>query len=148
MRGLSLKLSFTAASLRPLIELNYRQALRGVNPLKAAVEPILDRMYSWTENPLKRDGTLWTSRSEQFTQWQQEDQSQWRPVGEKIHQYSLGGRDGETERVFEVFQADFETPGAMDLHRRLQTFLWWYIEGASYIEESDPRWQLYFMYVE
>jgi histone acetyltransferase 1 len=86
MRGLSVQFSFTAASLRPLIELKYRNALPAIQPLKAAVEPILDRMYPWMENPLKRDGSLWTSRREQFAQWQQEDRTLWKPVGEKVHQ--------------------------------------------------------------
>jgi hypothetical protein len=38
-------------------------------------------------------------------------------------------------------QANFETKRFAQFHRRLQTFLLWFIEGATYLEDDDARWQ-------
>jgi len=47
----------------------------------------------------------------------------------------------EEETTYEVYKADWSTPGFKEYHRRMQVFLLLYIEGASYIDEEDPRWE-------
>lgn len=80
-----------------------------------------------------------------------------RPCGEKVGEYKLKedvsalfasadelAKGAET--VFEVYVSNFEDPACVEYHRRLQTFLMWYIEAASYIEEDDLRWNIYTLY--
>jgi hypothetical protein len=33
------------------------------------------------------------------------------------------------------------TPGFRDLHRRMQIFVLLYVEGGSYLDEEDPKWE-------
>lgn len=41
----------------------------------------------------------------------------------------------------------FGNKGFNDYHRRLQTFLLWFIEGVRYIEDEDLRWNIYVLCV-
>jgi histone acetyltransferase 1 len=39
-----------------------------------------------------------------------------------------------------------QTSGFRDLHRRMQIFVLLYIEGGSYLEEEDPKWEFVVLY--
>jgi histone acetyltransferase 1 len=39
------------------------------------------------------------------------------------------------------------TPGFRDLHRRMQIFVLLYIEGGSYLDEEDPKWEFVVLFV-
>ncbi len=40
-------------------------------------------------------------------------------------------------------QADITCPGFQEYHERLQTFLMWFIETASFIDADDDRWDFF-----
>ncbi|KAJ1929863.1 histone acetyltransferase 1 [Tieghemiomyces parasiticus] len=84
-----------------------------------------------------------------------------RPYGTRIHEYCASAprdhdeddeeKGDEEENVselfdYEIYHTTFDTPGFADYHRRLQSFLLFYIEGASFIEENDPHWDIYTIY--
>lgn len=49
--------------------------------------------------------------------------------------------------IFDFFfsfgQADITCPGFPEYHGRLQTFLMWFIETASFIDSDDDRWDYF-----
>lgn len=47
----------------------------------------------------------------------------------------------EEEIVFVAYEANWETPGFKEYHRKMQIFVLLYIEGAQYIDEEDGRWE-------
>ncbi|XP_022087099.1 histone acetyltransferase type B catalytic subunit-like isoform X2 [Acanthaster planci] len=69
------------------------------------------------------------------------DDASFQPVGELLHAYSVEG-EGPT-RNFEIYTNDITAPGFREYHERLQTFLWWYIDAASYIDMDDEKWVYY-----
>lgn len=44
-------------------------------------------------------------------------------------------------------QADITCPGFQEYHERLQTFLMWFIETASFIDADDDRWDFFLVWV-
>ncbi|BGP54026.1 hypothetical protein JCM8202_003025 [Rhodotorula sphaerocarpa] len=42
---------------------------------------------------------------------------------------------------YEGYWTNWDTPGFKEYHRRMQIFALFYIEGASYIDEEDGRWE-------
>jgi len=60
-----------------------------------------------------------------------------KPFGKLQHVYTNAGR------TFEVYKADMSYPGFREYHARLQTFLLWYIDAASFIDSDDDRWSHY-----
>ena len=52
--------------------------------------------------------------------------------------------DGQ-EREFEVYKTDIETLGFREYHQRLQTFMLFYVDAASFIDDEDEKWAYYLM---
>ncbi|RUP48492.1 acyl-CoA N-acyltransferase [Jimgerdemannia flammicorona] len=66
------------------------------------------------------------------------------PLGEKIYEYRARNEGGETE--FEIYQAFFESPKFRAYHKRLQTFILFFIEGTNYVDDEDMKWEIYTLY--
>lgn len=57
--------------------------------------------------------------------------------------YLTEGRD----RQFEIYKTGIEAPGFRDYHEKLQTFIMFFIDAASFIDVDDERWQFFLLYV-
>ncbi|KAH3703489.1 histone acetyltransferase type B catalytic subunit-like [Dreissena polymorpha] len=67
-----------------------------------------------------------------------------KPFGELLHTYTVG-KEGR-ERQFEIYRTDIACPGFRDYHSRLQTFILFFIDAASYIDVDDDRWSFYLVF--
>lgn len=61
------------------------------------------------------------------------------PMGEKICELT----DPDTERVFEFYLCDTATPNFVQYFGKLQTFVLFYIDAASYISLDDSSWMFF-----
>lgn len=52
---------------------------------------------------------------------------------------------GGEERCFEIYKTDIEAPGFREYHERLQTFILFFIDAASYIDVDDDRWNFFLL---
>lgn len=68
------------------------------------------------------------------------------PFGEKIFSWDIEEENNKTS-TFEVYECDVKTPGFLAFHARLQTFLLWFVDAASYIDINDPQWKFFVMWV-
>lgn len=57
------------------------------------------------------------------------------------------GEGEEDDVLYEAYAANWDTPGFKEYHRRMQVFVLLFIEGATYIEEEDSRWEFLTLYV-
>ncbi|KAJ3006270.1 histone acetyltransferase 1 [Thoreauomyces humboldtii] len=128
-RDLEIKLSHSAASLFTCLKISHTEE---VNPTQPGCRPA-DHVHQLLKKHLPPD---FTEDRSVFLQHVQQDAVNFCPMGEKIDSYSFG-EEGVT---YELYSANFETPGFLSFHQRLQVFLLWFIEGASYIE-LDSRWE-------
>lgn len=51
--------------------------------------------------------------------------------------------DDEPDRKFEVYYCETTTPNFLSFHTRLQTFLLWYVDAASFIDVEDDQWTFF-----
>jgi histone acetyltransferase 1 len=49
--------------------------------------------------------------------------------------------EDEQDVIYELWAANWKSPGFREYHRRMQILVLFYIEGGSYIEEDDDRWE-------
>lgn len=71
------------------------------------------------------------------------------PHGELLEELSIETYPEDEQPVkrhFGIYKVDNTTAGFPEYHDRLQTFLKWYIEGASYVDMDDERWEYFTMY--
>jgi len=67
-----------------------------------------------------------------------------KPYGEMIHSYKVHKND--TDRTFEIYKTSIEEPGFRDFHERLQPFMMFYIDAASFIDVDDDKWEYYLLF--
>lgn len=82
-------------------------------------------------------GCYYTNIDEFFTKLGKEDS--FHPFGEKIYSWDIEDEDN-SRRTFEIYECNIQTPGFLAFHARLQTFLLWFVDAASYIDTSDEQW--------
>lgn len=69
------------------------------------------------------------------------------PYGTLEHAFTTEPTDGAGRtRKFEVYFCDTTTPGFLAYHQRLQTFLLWYVDAASFIDIDDDQWTFFIVY--
>lgn len=67
------------------------------------------------------------------------------PMGEKVYSFSKEGKDG-VNREYDVFKCDESTPTFRDYHERLQAWIMFYIDAASYIDIDDDSWRFFLLF--
>ncbi|XP_014663140.1 PREDICTED: histone acetyltransferase type B catalytic subunit-like [Priapulus caudatus] len=67
-----------------------------------------------------------------------------KPYGQMLSSYKLE-RCGK-QKTFEMYKCDISCPGFKEYHARLQTFILWYIDAASFIDIDDDRWRFYLLF--
>ncbi|XP_046546607.1 histone acetyltransferase type B catalytic subunit-like [Haliotis rubra] len=85
---------------------------------------------------------FYTSRDEFITSLAKD--ANFKPFGEKLHSYTVN--KDNVNREFEIFKTDIEAPGFREYHDRLQTFILFYIDAASFIDVDDDRWSYYLLF--
>ncbi|KAI8905274.1 histone acetyltransferase type B catalytic subunit [Powellomyces hirtus] len=135
-RSVNIKLYHSTASLFTYVNVTFGESVSGntsepnrepddvISLLQAKLPPDVTQDYAVFLDRVKRDDTEFV------------------PFGTKFDEYALG----EADVTYELYSASFATPGFLEFHRRLQVFLLWYIEGASYLEENDERWEMVLLY--
>jgi len=68
-----------------------------------------------------------------------------RPFGELIHCYDITPVNGD-EKKFEVYFVNVVDVGWRDYHERIQPFLLFYVDAASYIDVDDDKWNYFVVY--
>lgn len=82
-------------------------------------------------------GCYYTNIDEFLTKLEKEES--FKPFGEKLFSWDVEQEDN-VKRSFEIYECNINTPGFLAFHARLQTFLLWFVDAASYIDTSDPQW--------
>lgn len=67
-----------------------------------------------------------------------------KPMGEKLNEFITNHKG--VERTFEIYRCTISDPGFIKYHAKIQTWLLWFIDGASYIDIDDDRWEFFVLY--
>jgi histone acetyltransferase 1 len=64
------------------------------------------------------------------------------PIGfsKQISSYTVNGS------TFELFHGTFASPKLVEYHKRMQTFSLFFIQTTSYLDESDPKWNIFMLF--
>ncbi|KAI7862154.1 acyl-CoA N-acyltransferase [Spinellus fusiger] len=132
-KGLRIKIHFASGSMQPFLRVEYADKYKGhtgneLGGLKpAAIEATLRKYMS---------NDIITDYSE-FLCVVQQDAEAFKPIGEKVGEYSM------EEEHFEIYKSSFTNEKFKMYHERIQIFSLFFIEGSSYIESDDEKWEIY-----
>ncbi|XP_063694896.1 histone acetyltransferase type B catalytic subunit-like [Bolinopsis microptera] len=129
-KGLKINIYYTVGSLKQYVKVQHSETV----PVNSTVEPdnVLHLISEQTP-------AGFTTNYNEFIMDMNKDKS-FRPPGDLITSYK------QDEKTFEIFHATFANPKFQDYHSRLQTFIIWYIDAASYIDDEDHNWNLYTLF--
>lgn len=68
-----------------------------------------------------------------------------KPPGKLLSTYTTH-KGTDKEKQFEMYSCEIEEPDFRSYHERLQTFLLWYVDAASFIDVDDDRWRFYLVF--
>ncbi|KAJ3070706.1 histone acetyltransferase 1 [Podochytrium sp. JEL0797] len=106
------------------------------------VAPKADNVLSVVQEKLPEKG--FTDNYSSFMEHVKRDEAGgFKPMGDKIYEYSVKGREGV---VYEVYKTSFANPRFKAYNESLQVILLFFIEGASAIDDEDEDWECYLVF--
>ncbi|KAH9818998.1 acyl-CoA N-acyltransferase [Melampsora americana] len=160
-QDLDIQLQFDSSSLKNYLSIQYKAKLPTSSPIQP--DQIEETLYKFIPPD-------YTKSEETFKKHVEETYEKgFDPPGEKISSYRPTHSKGkaksntsqklepwvkceseedevEEEVIYELWASTWKTPGFREYHRRMQVFTLLYIEGGSYIEEDDHRWEFVVLY--
>lgn len=135
-KGLQIKLYMSAGSLQSYV--NYSCEGK-VDPSKAdGVVP--DDVIGPLVKILAPDS--FTENKEEFVKYlSSEAETGFRPPGEMVHSF----KDDEG-MLYDVYKCTESTPGFREYHERLQAWIMFFIDAASFIDIDDDSWRFFLLF--
>ncbi|XP_040583195.1 histone acetyltransferase type B catalytic subunit isoform X1 [Lepeophtheirus salmonis] len=137
-RGLKVDFWMTAGSLKCYLN---QTADETINPKKA--EGVLPDEVIPPLVKLLAPGQALSSLSE-FLKAVKKDE-EFTPIGNKLSSFTLDGSD-KVVRNYEIYEADESIKGFREYHAKLQPWIMFYIDAASYIDIDDENWKFYLLF--
>ncbi|CEP13354.1 hypothetical protein [Parasitella parasitica] len=138
-KDLSLKLKYASGSLQPFISMEYSSKYQPPSPSFTTESVQADDLLKTLEDFLPRG---YLTKQNEFIDVVRNDYTKFKPLGEKVHEYTQENNDGTLEQ-FEIYKNSFSNAKFRDYHSRMQLLALFFIEGSSYIEDDDEKWEIY-----
>uniref|UniRef100_A0A673FPB1 Histone acetyltransferase type B catalytic subunit n=1 Tax=Sinocyclocheilus rhinocerous TaxID=307959 RepID=A0A673FPB1_9TELE len=75
-----------------------------------------------------------------------EKEANFKPFGSLLHTYKVHNVEAGEDLTYQIHKVDISCPGFREYHERLQTFLMWFIETASFIDVDDDHWDFFLVF--
>ncbi|XP_068184657.1 histone acetyltransferase type B catalytic subunit [Antennarius striatus] len=135
-KGLQIQLYYTAGNLSTLFKVKYSSK---VTEVFDCVEP--DDVEGKIHEIIPAG---FTCNTDDFISLL-EKEANFKPFGTLLHSYTVHSEEAG-ELTYQIHKADITCPGFHEYHERLQTFLMWFIETASFIDADDDRWDFFLLF--
>uniref|UniRef100_A0A6A7FMJ8 Histone acetyltransferase type B catalytic subunit n=2 Tax=Hirondellea gigas TaxID=1518452 RepID=A0A6A7FMJ8_9CRUS len=136
-RNLFIKLFITAGRLNMYCEVEHSGMYESSKPGELKPDEVIPPLAN-----LVPPNTILGSKSTFVAMIRKE--ASFRPFGEQISRHTI--QEGGEERVFEMYLSDESTPGFTDYFERVQMFAMFYVDAASYIDNTDEKWRYFLVF--
>nr|XP_016935969.1 histone acetyltransferase type B catalytic subunit [Drosophila suzukii] len=137
-KDLRVRVMYTAGPLHIYLGIEYGQRVNEISGGEIKADDVVSTIAQSLP-----DGCYFINLDEFLKTLDKADKFQ--PFGEKISEYTRVADDG-SERLFEIFQCDYKSSSFLKFFARLQTFVLWFVDAASYIDTDDPQWCYFLCY--
>ena len=128
-------MEYTAGALRPFFQVEYSQKYTESGSSTTAdnvtADPIFEILAEYLPKPF-------FTNHDDFVDAVKTDAETFKPLGEKIAEYTKEG-----DEHYEIYKNSFSNAQFREYHSRMQLFVLFFIEGSSYIEDDDEKWEIY-----
>uniref|UniRef100_A0A3P9NA05 Histone acetyltransferase type B catalytic subunit n=1 Tax=Poecilia reticulata TaxID=8081 RepID=A0A3P9NA05_POERE len=135
-KGLQIQLFYTAGNLSTLFKVKYSSKVTDTfdcveaDDVEGKIREIIPAGF--------------TSNTDDFISLL-EKEANFKPFGTMLHSYTVHNEEAE-QLTYQIHKADISCSGFQEYHERLQTFLMWFIETASFLDIDDDRWDFFLVF--
>lgn len=139
-KGLSINLSFARWDMQPFLKVTWDQKINPTFGIEA--EDVTDTMKEYLpEGSLLQQIYLTVDVLYDENDFQMYlANPSFKPPGDAIDSYTLNSN------TYTVYKSTLQNPDTVTLLHRLQILVLLFIEGGTYIDSTDDRWQIYLLY--
>jgi len=127
----------SASTLKTYINVNYAEKIDKIKTDGVDADPVLEPMLK-----IMAEGQVLESKEEMAAHLLSDKVTKFKPLGNKIDEFK-----GPSDSSFEIYHIDCATsPSFQDYHSKLQPWIMFYIDAASYIDIDDSNWRFFLVY--
>ncbi|XP_014245051.1 histone acetyltransferase type B catalytic subunit-like [Cimex lectularius] len=130
--NLLIKLYYSAANLTTYLGVEYKDRLDDAVP--ANIEKTLADKYECSN---------FITNIDEFGRILEKEKN-FNPFGELLNSFTIN--DNDSFRTFCVYKCTTDSKEFLEYHAKMQTFVLWFIDAASFINTEDSYWKFYVMY--
>jgi histone acetyltransferase 1 len=135
-KGLKIDLYYVASTLYTYLSMKYDQQMLGRDD-KDPIYTLTKAKITWATSEQCPIGHQFTNMLQEF---ESHIDDNFTPPGDLVNSYTVD------DRTFEIYKANIASPNVQKYHQRVQTFVLFFIDASSYINEEDNRWELFFIF--
>ncbi|XP_059476458.1 histone acetyltransferase type B catalytic subunit isoform X2 [Neocloeon triangulifer] len=133
-KDLKVDLLYGAGSLKTLLNITYSKK---VDPDLFEAENVEEKLKDYLPK-----GYL--TSVDNFSIGLKEEEDKFQPPGDKIHEFKVETEDGD--QTYEIYHATSQDTKMQAYCERMQTFIMWYIEAASFVDLEDTKWNFFLLF--
>jgi len=136
-RDLSITVEMTAATLKTKLSFDCAETMPEKDGVKA--DPVLDPLIKILgENQVAKNDDEFKSEFEK--------DKAFKPFGKKLSEYATKSAETGEDEVYEIYACEASEAGFKEYHERMQPWILFYIDAASYIDFDDSNWRFFVVY--
>lgn len=135
-KGLKISLYMSAATLRTFLTHGYEDKVDPANTDGVKADDLIDPLVK-----ILAPESFTFSKEEFMKDLDSENEKNFRPPGEMINSFTA-----LEDRTFQVYKCSEATPGLREYHERLQAWIMFFIDAASYIDIDDDSWRFFLLF--
>lgn len=140
-RGLKIDLWMSAASLKAYVRMRADETMTLLQSEGVKPDPVVPPLLK-----ILADGQGTESLDEFSSEILSDKETKFKPHGEKITEFEVYPKAGGGCKTYEIYYCDIKVPGFKDYHRRLQPWIMFFIDAASYIDDADDNWRFFLLF--
>jgi len=134
-KGLEVNLFMTAGSLQTYLGHTFKEKVDPSKTDGVTADDVISPLVK-----ILAPGSFTDSKETFLSQLNSDQEQNFRPMGELVDTISVGGK------TYEVFRCLESTPRFREYHERLQAWIMFYIDAASFIDIDDDNWRIFLMF--
>lgn len=135
-QGLKVSILYTAGPLHIYLGIQYDEKVDQLSKGEIKADDVVATIAEKLP-----DGCYFVNMDEFLKTLDKADKFQ--PFGEKLAEYKHTSEEGGDERHFDIYFCNYKYPSFLKFFSRLQTFVLWFVDAASYIDVDDPQWSYF-----
>merc|ERR1712110_31607 len=134
-KGLEVNLFMTAGSLQTYLGHTYKEKVDPSKTDGVTADDVISPLVK-----ILAPGSFTDNKEEFLAHVNSDKETKFRPMGELVNTITNEGTQ------YEVYKCEESTPRFRDYHERLQAWVMFYIDAASFIDIDDDSWRMFLMF--